>query len=178
MRSMLVRRLAFAAVSATLAALFLALAGILPAARLAFLTVSGLFPFAADLIMGRRYSVPAFFAGGILGFLFGAGYAGGLAYLVLFGSYPIFRNLLAGKLIHKKAAALVLKLLWFNAALGILLLAAKAWLLSGVTDVLTPLVTVLVFLAGNLVFLLYDYLLGLAAGWMFRRFDRFFRSLF
>ena len=178
MRSIAVKRLAFAAVAAALAAVFLALTGILPAARIAFLTVSGLFPFTADLVLGRRYSVPAFFAGGILGFLFGAGYAGGLCYLLLFGSYPIFRNLLAGKLPGKKALSVILKLLWFNAVFAILAVLARNWLLPGTEESFTPLAVFLALLAGNAAFLVYDLMIGLAAGWIFRRFDRFFRPFF
>ncbi len=178
MRDIRVKRLAFAAVSAAFSAVFLALTGVLPAARIAFLVISGLFPFAGDLILGRRYSIPAFFAGGLLGFLFGAGYAGGLAFLVLFGSYPIFRNFLAGKNGWKKAPVLALKLFWFLAASGILLAVARTWLLPDMTEYRKPLYIVLILFAGIVLFLLYDLLLGMAAGWIFRRFDRLFRSLF
>ena len=178
MRSIAVKRLAFAAVAAAFAAVFLALTGILPAARIAFLAVSGLFPFVADLVLGRRYSIPACLAGGILGFLFGAGYAGGLCYLFFFGSYPIFRNLLAGKLPGKKALSVILKLLWFNAAFALLAVLARNWLLPGMEEYFTPLAVILAFLAGNAVFLVYDWTIGRAAGWIFRRFDRFFRPFF
>ena len=178
MRDIRVRRIAFAAVCAAFSAVFLALTGVLPTARIAFLVIAGLFPFVTDLVTGRRYSIPVFFAGGILGFLFGAGYAGGLCFLLLFGSYPIFRNFLAGKPALRKAPALLIKLAWFLAVCGILLAAARNWLLPGLADWFTPLRILLIVLAGSVLFLLYDLLLGQAAGWIFRRFSRLFRSLF
>ena len=178
MRDIRVKRIAFAAICAAFAAVFLALTGVLPAARLAFFAAAGLFPFLADLVLGRRYSIPALLAGGILGWLFGAGNAGGLAYLILFGSYPIYRNFLVGKLSGKKALILALKLLWFNAAYGILLVTARSLFLSDSAGVFTPLNVFLFLVGGNAVFLLYDLLLGQATGWIFSRFDRWFRSLF
>ena len=178
MRNLRVKRIAFTAVCIAFAAVFLALTGALPAARLAFLAAAGMFPFLDDLILGRRYSIPAAFLGGLLGWLFGSGYASALAYLAFFGSYPIYRNFLAGKLPGKKALSYVLKFLWFNAACALLYFAARSLFPEIEIDIDATVLIVLLPLCLNAVFFLYDLLLTQAAGWVFKKFDRLFRSLF
>ena len=146
-------RVALGGVLAALSLLLLYLAVLMPSGRIGMIAVAGLVPAAAVVSGGLPTGFLCYGAAGLLGLLLLPDKACGVLYLVFFGLYPMIKSL--AERLRKRPFELLLKLLFFNAVLAVLLFVFSALfvpMLPGFLQRALP-----VFLVGNIVFLIYDY---------------------
>lgn len=146
-------RVALGGVLAALSLLLLYLASVMPSGRLAAVAVAGLVPVAGVVSGGLATGFLSYAAAGILGFLLLPDKGCALLYAAFFGLYPMIKSLI--ERLRRLALEILLKLVFFNAVLAALLFGFSAFLLPMLPQLLQS--TLLIFLAGNIVFLLYDY---------------------
>ena len=145
------RRLTVSAMMTALSVLFLYLACIFPTGQLGFTAVASLFGIAAVVECGIAAGIFVYVGASVLGLLLLPDKTMLYLYIIFFGLYPVLKSLIEriGKLIPEW----LLKLALFNAALS------AAWfLLRGLAlpEKVFTYSTVLVYVLGNLVFILYD----------------------
>jgi len=131
------------------------LACIAPTGRLGVTAAAGLFPIGAVLLAGRGAGLLCWAAASVLGLLILPDKGVALMYLCFMGLYPVVKSRL--EQCASRPLEWVGKLACFNGALTLLWvvwLAGAVWLLYG---------------AGNLVFLLYDWGLSRLIGMMTAR---------
>lgn len=166
------KRLAFAAILTAISVVFLAAAVWLPTGRAACLALAGIPVYLLDLTLRRRWSLLSLAAGTLLTFLFG-GMATALAFFLIFGSYPIVKNLLEVKLYKKKALLWFLKFLYFDLMVILLFLLAREVFLPELAEKMTVPYLVLGFIAGNIVFFIADKALGRCGATLFFRLRKY-----
>ena len=137
------RRTAVAGVLAAGSLAVLWLACMVPSGRIGLTGAAGLFPVAAVLAAGR--------AAGYLFLLPDKGVA--LLYLIFLGLYPVVKNNIEG--LRRLPLEWLCKLACFNAALSLFWFALRALFLPD-PPVWLGERTWLLYLAGNLIFVLYD----------------------
>ena len=146
-------RTALGGVMAAGSLLFLWLASITPTGRLGLTAVAGLFPMAAVLIAGRAAGYLCWAASGLLGFFLLPDKGAALLYLAFLGLYPIVKSRIES--LRRLPVEWVLKLVFFDLALtlfwfflrGMFLPNPPVWLEDNIF---------LLYLLGNVVFILYD----------------------
>lgn len=142
------------------------LACVVPSGRVGLAAAAGLFPVAGVLAAGRAAGYLCWAASGILGLILMPDKGIALVYLLFLGLYPVVKGQI--EFLRRQALEWVLKLACFNGVLSLLLLvfgklflaALPPWLGEG---------GALVYLAGNLVFVLYDVGLSRLIGLFYRR---------
>ena len=146
-------RVALGGVFAALSLLLLYLAAMMPSGRMGMVAVAGLVPAAAVVSGGLACGFLCYGAAGILGLLLLPDKGCALLYVILFGLYPLVKY--AIEHLRKLVPELLLKLVFFNLVLSVLLFGFSALLFPLLPAVLQS--TLPLYLAGNVVFLIYDY---------------------
>lgn len=162
--------LAFGSVLTALATAVMFLTGVIPVGTYALSGLAGLTQMIAVMELGSGWAWAVYAASSLLASLLAADKEAVLCYVLIFGCYPIVKSIVERR--TKRGSALVLKLLFFNAAavaefflaMYLLHVPQNSYNIFGVN---LP----WLFLAlGNAVFLLYDYAASLLAMQYWRRF--------
>lgn len=146
-------RVALPAVLAALSLIFLYGSALLPTGRMGLVAVAGLFPAAAVISGGVGAGAFCYAGTAILGLLLLPDKGNALLYLLFFGLYPLVK--FGIERLRKLPVELLLKLVFLNAMLTVFWFGLRTVFLSAL-----PLPTEtswLVYLAGNAVFLIYDF---------------------
>lgn len=146
-------RAALGGVLAALSLLLLYLAAMMPSGRLGMVAVAGLVPAAGVVSGGLAAGFLCYGAAGILALILLPDKGCALLYIIFFGLYPMVKSLI--ERLRTLAVEILLKLVFFNAVLALALLAFSAFLLPLLPKLLNS--TLLIFVVGNIVFLIYDY---------------------
>ena len=166
------KRMAFSAILTGISVVFILGAVFLPSGRIASLALSGVPILYLDLALGRRYSLLAFLAAGLLSLLCGS-LAVTAAYTLFFGCYPIVKDHLQAFFHKKKKTQLLLKFLFFYGMMLLLgVLALKFFILMPLSA-FTPLNIAAAILGGGIVFYLYDRALGRVGAMLFFRLRKY-----
>ena len=143
----------------TLAALFSALcvvslfiASVLPTGQLGLTAVASLFVAAAVVETGYGAGISVFIISSILGMLLVPNKTAPLLYLMFFGYYPVYKNLI--ERINRVILQWILKLIVFNASLTL-----AFYILGEMFIAFTgrSFGVYMLYIAGNAVFILFDY---------------------
>lgn len=146
-------RTALGGVLAALSLLLLYAATLMPSGRIGMVAVAGLVPAAAVISGGLAAGFLCYGAAGLLGLLLLPDKGCALLYAIFFGLYPMVKS--AIERLRKLPLELLLKLVFFNIVLAILLFGFSSLLFPLLPELLhSPLP---IFLVGNGAFLLYDY---------------------
>lgn len=141
------------------------LASISPSGRLGFNAAAGLFPVAGVLVAGRGAGYLCWAASGILGLVLLPDKGTALLYLAFFGVYPVLKSKFEG---HKyKSTGWICKLLYFNLVLAVFWFLLRSVFLPSLPVWLNH--SGLVWLLGNIVFVIYDIGLSRLIFGLFRR---------
>ena len=165
-------RIAFCGMVTALGTVLMFLTGLISIGTYAFPALAGVLNIVIVIEMGVRWAWPVYTATAVLSVLIAGDKEAALLFVLFFGYYPIIKAIL--ERIGKKALTYLLKFAIFNAAmiLGFFL----AIHLLGVPEESFPLAGIYlpwVFLVlGNLVFLLYDYVISGLGVTYYHRFHR------
>lgn len=166
------RKVALSAVLTAISLVTLYFAALIPSGRLGMTAAAGLFPAAAVVSCGLTAGFLCYGGTAILAFLLLTDKGLALLYLVFFGLYPMVKGLI--ERLRRLPLEFLLKLLFFNAVFTLVLLAASGLLFSMIPWEDLPLG--LLYLAGNVVFLLYDFGFSKVIGFYTQRVDRVLRK--
>ena len=154
------RKMAFCGMLCALGVLLLLLGGVLAVLSYAAPVFCGLLVLCALERCGRVYAWSLYGATALLGILLSVQREGALFFAVFAGYYPMFRRFLEGR-VRAKPLRLLLELLLFNGALlAISLLMALAFFGGSSLLAEAPVFLALYALLSNLLFFVYDLLLG------------------
>ena len=154
------RKMAFCGMLCALGVLLLLLGGVLAVLSYAAPVFCGLLVLCALERCGRVYAWSLYGATALLGILLCVQREGALFFAVFAGYYPMFRRLLEGR-VRAKPLRLLLGLLLFNGALlALSLLMTLAFFGGSSLLAEAPVFLALYALLSNLLFLVYDLLLG------------------
>lgn len=143
----------YAAILGALSLIFLYLGNLLPTGRWGIAALAGLMPAGAIISAGMTSGVICWLGVSILGFFLVPDKLVVMLFALLFGLYPIVKNLIEG--MRKLVPEYILKILFFNLSFTVIFLAMKTAVLDSLPVALS--VVWLLYLVGNGVFLLYDY---------------------
>ncbi|NCB62889.1 MAG: hypothetical protein EOM52_04630 [Clostridia bacterium] len=146
-------RVALTAVFTALALLFLYASVLLPTGRMGVVAVAGLLPAAAVVSGGLAAGALCYAGTSVLGLLLLADKGNALLFFLFFGLYPLVKA--AVERIRKLPVEILIKLAFFNAVLTLFWFGLRAVFLAAL-----PLPTEaawVIYAAGNLVFLIYDF---------------------
>lgn len=146
--------LALCAILSALALAILYLSCLAPTGRWALVAVAGLMPVAAVISLNWGGGAAVWVAAGLLGLLLLPDKLNAFLFALFFGPYGVVKSLLESKLPFW--AALLGKLVFFNAALAVFFLAFSGLFLPVLPQWLTAR-SWLAFLLGSGVFLVYDF---------------------
>lgn len=133
--------------------LLLYVAALSPSGKLGIVALAGLVPAVGVISGGLAVGFACYAATGILGVLLLPDKGCAVLYLVLLGLYPVLKSLI--ERLRKLVLELILKLVFFNAVLSVLVYIFSALLFPFLSQQLqNPL---LIYLVGNVVFLVYDF---------------------
>ena len=132
---------------------FLWLASLIPSGRLGMTAVAGLFPMAALLVSGRNAGFLCWGASGLLSLILLPDKGISILYLVFFGLYPVVKERIEA--LRMLPIEWGLKLIYFNAALTLIWTVFRALFLPSLPAWLAG-NAVLLYLLGNLIFVVYD----------------------
>lgn len=161
-------KVAYPAILGALSLVFLYIAGVAPSGTWGLVALAGVFPAAAVISVGIGSGFLCWGGVAVLAFLLLPGKFCALLYTVLFGLYPMVKAVIEGK--RLRGVGYVLKLAFFNAAFTLIFVTMKAAVLGSLPDVLSG--TWLIYLVGNIVFLLYDFGFGKLIGFYIARIGR------
>lgn len=123
-----------------------------PSGRLGLDAVAGLFPVAAVMAAGRGAGYMCWAAAGILGLILLPDKGVALMYLLFFGVYPVLKSRFEG--MQRQSVGWLLKLGYFNVVLAIFWFVLRALFLPNLPPWLNK--SWMIWLLGNLVFVVYD----------------------
>lgn len=166
------RRVALAALLGALALLFLSLASFAPSGRVGLTAVAGLFPAAAVVSCGLSAGFLCYGGSALLALLLLSDKGLALLYLLFFGLYPMVKGLV--ERLRRFWIEVLLKLAFFNGILFLLIFGLSE-LVFAVFPVKGVSLSVVV-LAGNLIFLAYDFGFSQFIGFYSARIDRRLRK--
>lgn len=161
-------KVAFPAILGAVSLVFLYVASVVPTGNWGVVAVAGLLPAAAVISAGLKAGFLCWAGVSVLAFLLLPGKFCALLYCVLFGLYPMVKALI--ERIQRKALEYVLKLVFFNAAFTLIYLVMRAAVLDSLPSVMS--VVWLLYLVGNVVFLVYDFGFSKLIGLYIMRFGR------
>lgn len=148
-------RVAYPAVLGAVSLVLVYMGSLAPTGNLGIVAVAGLLPAAAVISVSLQAGFLCWTGVSVLAFLLVPDKFCVLLFAVLFGLYPMIKSLIEGRQM-KKPLEYLLKLVFFNAALTIIYLLMSAALLASLPEILGSVWWVL-YLAGNVIFLVYDY---------------------
>lgn len=146
-------RIALGGLLTALSLLLLYLASLAPSGRLGVVALAGLVPALGVISGGLATGFFCYAASGVLGILLLPDKGCALMYLIFLGSYPVLKSLI--ERLRKLALELVLKLVFFNAVLSVLVFGFSTLLFPFLPQLLQK--PLLIYLVGNAVFLVYDF---------------------
>lgn len=146
-------RVALAAVLAALALAVLYGACLAPSGRMGLTAVAGLFPTAAVISGGFKVGLLCYGGAALLALLVLPDKGLALLFALFFGLYPVLKAKIEG--LRRLAVELVLKLLLFNGALTLFRAGLRTIFLSAL-PLPKGLPLWVLYLVGNVVFLIYD----------------------
>lgn len=147
-------KVAYPAILSALALVLVYIGSVAPSGSWGIVAAAGLLPAAAVISVGLKAGFLCWAATAILAFLLVPDKFCVLLFGALFGLYPMVKSLI--EQLRKKPLEYVLKLVFFNAAFTAVYLVMSAAVAASLPQVLGSSVWVL-YLAANVVFLLYDY---------------------
>lgn len=146
-------KVAYPAVLGALALALIYIGSIAPTGNWGIVAVAGLLPAAAVISVGLKAGFLCWAGVSILAFLLIPEKFCVLLFGVLFGLYPMIKALI--ERLRKLPLEYLLKLAFFNAALTVLYLVMRTAVLQSLPEALSA--AWLLYLAGNIVFLIYDF---------------------
>jgi hypothetical protein len=147
------RKISLAAMLGAFTLLFLYIASVIPTGRFAVYFLSSVFVAALMVEYDTGLAFLMFVAVSLLSFLILPDRTRVFYYILFFGHYGIGKHFI--EKIKDKVVAFVLKLLYFNAAMGLMYLLATKLL---VADTVSPLPVWVLLIIAQIVFVVYDYL--------------------
>ena len=123
-----------------------------PSGRLGLDAVAGLFPMAAVMAAGRTAGYMCWAAAGVVGLILLPDKGVARMYLLFFGLYPVLKSLFEGK--KRLCLSWILKLGYFNLVLAIFWFVLRALFLPNLPVWLDQ--SWMIWLLGNIVFIVYD----------------------
>ena len=147
------RKVALPAILCALSLILTYVGVIAPSGRWGIIAVAGLCPAAAVISVGFGAGLLCWASTAILAFLLVPDKFCALLYAVLFGLYPVLKALF--ERVRNRPVSCLLKILFFNLSLTVLFLTMKGALLGSLPGILSA--TWLLYVAGNIVFILYDF---------------------
>lgn len=165
-------RTALTAVLAAFSLILLYVSCLAPTGRMGVVALAGLLPAAAVVSFGPGAGMLCYAGTGILAFFLIPDKGNALLYLLFFGVYPIVKY--AVERLKKLPLELLLKLAFFNIVLSIFWFGFKHVFLAAMP--VGELATWLVYLAGNLVFLVYDFGFSKLIAFYIARIDKALRK--
>lgn len=154
MRRKSAAKVAYPAVLGALSLVLLYISSVVPTGNWGIVAAAGLLPAAAVVSVGLKAGFLCWAGVSILAFFLIPDKFCVLLFAALFGLYPMIKSLV--ELLQRKPMQYLLKLVFFNAAFTLIYLAMG----SAVTGSLPPMLGSsiwILYLAGNAVFLLYDF---------------------
>lgn len=146
-------KVAYPAILGALSLILVYIGSVAPSGNWGIVAVAGLFPAAAVISVSLKAGALCWAGVSILAFILIPGKFCALMYAVLFGLYPIAKALI--ERIRRKPLEYLLKLVFFNITFTVLYLAMKAAVLDSLPAALS--VVWVLYLVGNVVFLVYDF---------------------
>jgi hypothetical protein len=147
-------KVAYPAILSALALILVYLGSVAPSGNWGIVAAAGLLPAAAVISVGLKAGFLCWAATAILAFLLVPDKFCVLLFGALFGLYPMVKSLI--EQLRKKPLEYVLKLVFFNAAFTVIYLVMSSAVAASLPEVLGSSVWML-YLAANVVFLMYDY---------------------
>ena len=147
-------KVAYPAILSALALVLLYLGSVAPTGNWGIVAAAGLLPAAAVISVGLKAGFLCWAVVAILAFLLIPDKFCVLLFGALFGLYPMVKSLI--ERLRKAPLEYALKLLFFNAAFTVVYLTMSAAVAASLPQVLGNSVWLL-YLAANVVFLMYDY---------------------
>lgn len=166
------RHTALTGVLSALSLVFLFLSAAVPSGRLGLIAVAGIVPAGAVISAGLAAGFCCYGIAGALGLLLLPLKSNAVLYLIFFGLYPMLKSLI--ERLRRLPLELVLKLLFFNGVLSVLWFGFSGLLLPFLPAVLAR--TWLLYAAGNVVFLIYDFGFTKLIGFYCQRIGRILRK--
>ena len=148
------RKVVLPAIFGALALIFLFIAAVSPTGSWGIAAVAGLMPVAVVLAVGISAGFLCWAGVTILAFLLLPDKLMALLFGALFGLYPIVKGLI--ERLRRLLLEYLLKLAFFNVSLTVIYLTMRAAVLASLPAALSAAVW-LMYLAGNVIFLVYDY---------------------
>ena len=146
-------KVAYPAVLGALSLVLVYIGSIAPTGNWGIIAVAGLLPSAAVISVGLQAGFLCWACVSILAFLLIPDKFCVLMFAVLFGLYPMVKSLI--ERLRRRPLEYVLKLVFFNLAFTVLYVVMKNAVLASLPEVFS--VVWVLYLAGNVVFLLYDF---------------------
>ena len=146
-------KVAYPAVLGALSRVQVYIGSIAPTGNWGIIAVAGLLPSAAVISVGLQAGFLCWACVSILAFLLIPDKFCVLMFAVLFGLYPMVKSLI--ERLRRRPLEYVLKLVFFNLAFTVLYVVMKNAVLASLPEVFS--VVWVLYLAGNVVFLLYDF---------------------
>lgn len=128
-------------------------AGVVPSGRLGFAAAAGLFPMVGVLAAGRFTGILCWAVSGLVGLILLPDKGITILYLLFLGLYPVVKSWI--EFLRKLPLEWALKLVYFNLCLTIVWFLGNSLLLPSLPLWLSQNI-LLVYLAGNVVFVIYD----------------------
>ena len=147
-------KVAYPAVLGALALILIYIASIAPTGNWGIVAAAGLLPAAAVISVGLKAGLLCWAGVSILAFLLVPDKFCVLLFGALFGLYPMVKSLV--EQLRKKPVEYLLKLVFFNIAFTLVYLTMAAAVTASLPEMLGASALIL-YLAANVVFLLYDY---------------------
>lgn len=147
-------KVAYPAILSALALILVYLGSVAPSGNWGIVAAAGLLPAVAVISVGLKAGFLCWAATAILAFLLVPDKFCVLLFGALFGLYPMVKSLI--EQLRKKPLEYVLKLVFFNAAFTVIYLVMSSAVAASLPEVLGSSVWML-YLAANVVFLMYDY---------------------
>ncbi len=147
-----IRVLTLGAILTALGVVLIYLGSVMPTMRLSLLAVAGVLPCVIVLTGGVGHGFVTYGATALLAVLVVPDKTAVLVYALLFGHYPMFKSL--AERTGKRPLEWLIKLGVFNAALTAMVILARTVMSELFTE---DWAVWLIYLAGNVIFLLYDF---------------------
>lgn len=161
-------KVAVPAIMAALSVVISYLGAIAPSGSWGIIAVAGLMPVAVVISLGIKAGFATWAAAAILDFVLLPTKFCAMLYAVLFGLYPLIKALI--ERLRRRPLEYLLKLVFFNLALSLLYFVMRAAVLDSLPSVFSRLE--ILYLAGNIVFLVYDFGLSKLIGFYIARVHR------
>ena len=166
------RQLAFSAMLVALSLVLLLASSVLPSGRIAAVVLSGVPILMGAVILGGKYGAGIYLGSAVLGVLLLPGKAMAVAYLLLFGLYPLVQYEVERRPWQKKQLKTVVKLMAFMVMLVLLGVVAMMFFdmeLAGFNDRAKPGVAVGLLCGSLVAFAIYDKGLIVVVKLLYRR---------